>query len=75
MNERQFQAITRIARIGKHSQASKEAMRDVKMNGMSQKEAAEKHDLKANNVSTLCARFDHAVKLAFEAITGEEYKA
>ena len=50
-------------------------MRDVKMNGMSQKEAAEKHDLKANNVSTLCARFDHAVKLAFEAITGEEYKA
>lgn len=72
MTPLQFDAICKIAGIGKTNPEHRVACMMVKMQGKPQKEAAAAVGIQANNLSNTIGRFEYATRLAYIAITGEE---
>lgn len=74
MTPLQFDAVCKIAGIGKSSPKHRIALAQVKLQGKTKKEAAEAVGIQANNLSMTEARFNKGLRLAYIAIVGEEPK-
>lgn len=73
MNSIQFDAICKIAGIGRRSPQTRMAVLAVVMQGKTQKEASKMAGIEPHNISMACRRFNDAIKVAYEAVTGEKH--